>query len=98
MQSPSKNWKNLRCAVLERAQRSSVERFTPIHTIYACVCIFYLAGFLSLYFSNEPFQAGWMTVSQIVLVAIAAVLVPLLTGAVVMLHYVRSSLMRLANN
>jgi hypothetical protein len=98
MQQPSKNWTKLRAASFERAHRSIIEKFTPIHSIYAGVCIFYVAGFLSLNLSSEPIQVSWFSASQIVFVAIAAILVPPLTGAVVMLHFVASSLTRLANS
>jgi hypothetical protein len=97
MNKPSRKWNNTRRAVLERVQRNAIEPLEPLFTIYAAVCIFYLVGFLRFQFFVDITAFSWIDTVQLLSVAIAGVLVPILTGSVLTLHFASRRLDRLAS-
>lgn len=96
MKKPSRNWCSTRRAVLERIQRSAIKPLEPMFTIYAAVCVFYLMGFLRFQFSNDITSFSWIDTVQILLVAVAGFLVPILTGSVLTLHFTSRKMEQLA--
>jgi len=96
MQPPSDNWKRIRRATLERAQRNAIEPFAPLYTVYMCVCAVYLAGFVHFKFLAHDAELNLLTASLLITAAIAGMLVPLLTGSVITLHFASRRLERLA--
>lgn len=92
MNKPSKNWKSLRQAVLERVQRTAIVPLEPLYTIYACVCLCYLAGFIRFQFFDHPTNFTWIEVVQLAIVVVSGALIPLLTGSVLTLHFANRKL------
>lgn len=97
MNKPSRNWQSTRRAVLERIQRNAIEPLEPLFKIYAVVCIFYLVGFLRFQFFVDITAFSWIDTVQLLTVAVAGVLVPILTGSVLTLHFASRRLDRLAS-
>jgi hypothetical protein len=97
MKKPSKEWKCMRLAVLERARRTAIEPLEAIFAIHAAVCVYYVVG--CLYFQLFDHSPAFSVIEalQLLSVAIAGVLVPILTGAVFTLHFADRKLRRLAN-
>lgn len=95
MQQPSKNWKNIRRAVLARAQRTVVEPLSPLYDIYLGVVALYLAGFLHFNFVDDSSGFTWLTACFLIGVAVAGALIPVLTGAVLTLHFASKRMERL---
>ena len=95
MQPPSDNWKRIRRAALERAQRTAIDPLSPLFDLYLGVCAVYLAGFLHFKFFDYGTDFSWFTACLIICVAVAGALVPLLTGSVLTLHFARKNLERL---
>ena len=96
MEPPSKNWQNVRRAALERAKRTAIEPLAPLYAIYAGVCACYLVGFLRFRFFDHATDFSWVTAAQVLIVAVAGALVPVLTGSVLTLHFAHRRLDRLA--
>lgn len=96
MEKSSKNWQDLRRATLERARRKAVEPLVPLYTIYAGVCACYLVGFLRFQFFDHGAAFSWITAAQVLVVAVAGALVPVLTGSVLTLHFTHRKLDALA--
>lgn len=97
MQPPSDNWKQIRRAALERARRRAIEPLLPLYTIYVCVCVCYLAGFLRFQFFEIPAEIQWLTALQLIIVVTTGALVPILTGSVVATHFSDTRLQKLAD-
>lgn len=95
MEVPSKNWQKVHRATLERAQRTAIEPLVPLYTIYAGVCASYLVGLLRFRFYDHSADFTWFTAAQLVIVAIAGILVPVLTGSVLTLHFTHLKMNRL---
>ncbi|WP_417268443.1 hypothetical protein [Celeribacter baekdonensis] len=97
MKKPSENWKRIRRAALERAQRTAIDPLSPLYNIYSGVCALYLAGFIHFRFLNFSNEVDSLTAFLIVVVAIAGALVPVLTGSVLTLHFASRQLERLTS-
>lgn len=97
MRQQSESWKRLRRATLERAHRTAIEPLTPLYTIYVGVCAVYLAGFLHFNFFSNNADLNWLTGSMLVVVAIAGVLIPVLTGSVLALSLANQRLQMLVD-
>lgn len=97
MDKPSKNWQAVRQATLDRARRRAIEPLVPLYTIYACVCMCYLAGFLRFQFFEISTEFQWITALQLLIVVISGALVPVLTGSVLATHFSDSRLQKLAD-
>ena len=95
MQKPSESWKRIRRATLERAQRTTIDPLTPLYDLYLCACAVYLAGFLHFNFLDHGTGFNWFTACLTICVAVAAGLVPVLSGAVLTLHFTTSRLQKL---
>ena len=95
MIKPSRNWKRMRHSVLERTKRTVFQPLEPLFTIYACVCVCYLAGFVRFKFFDYPTDFTWITVLQITVVVISGIFIPFLTGSVLMLYFSSRRLDRL---
>jgi hypothetical protein len=95
MQKPSDNWKCIRQAALERAQRTAIDPLSPLYDLYLGVCAVYLAGFLHFNFVDYSTEFTWFKACLIICVAVAGALVPLLTGSVLTLHFASKKLERL---
>ncbi len=98
MKGPTKHWRRVRQAALDRACREAIEPLAPLYTIHAAVCVFYLVGFLRFRLFDYTIDAGWLIAVQITLVVLAGILVPILTGSVFTLHFFSRRLQRLAND
>lgn len=97
MKRPTKKWKCIRSAVLARAQRTAIEPFEPLFTIYAAVCIYYVVGALRFQFFDHAAAFTLIETVQLLTVAVAGVLVPILTGSVITLHITGRRLQKLAD-
>lgn len=95
MQKPSDNWKRIRRAALERAQRTAIDPLSPLYDLYLGVCAVYLAGFLHFSFFDYGTEFTWFKACLIVCVVVAGALVPVLTGSVLALHFASKKLERL---
>jgi len=97
MKKPSENWKRIRRAALERAQRTAIDPLSPLYDLYLGVCAVYLAGFLHFNFFDYSTEFTWFKACIIICVAVAGALVPLLTGSVLTLHFASKKLERLGS-
>ncbi|UWS79753.1 hypothetical protein N1037_01655 [Phaeobacter sp. G2] len=95
MQKPSENWKRIRRATLERAQRTAIDPLSPLYDLYFGVCAVYLAGFLHFSFFERGTDFSWFTACVVICVAVAGALVPVLTGSILTLHFASKKLERL---
>lgn len=95
MQKPSKNWKRIRRAALERGQRTAINPLSPLYDVYLGVSALYLAGFLHFNFFDYSIEFTWFKACLIICVAVAGALVPVLTGSVLTLHFASKRLERL---
>lgn len=95
MQSPSDNWKRIRRAALERAQRTAIDPLNPLYDLYLGVCAVYLAGFLYFNFFERGTDFSWVTACIVICVAVAGALVPVLTGSILTLHFASKKLERM---
>ncbi len=96
MNGPSNNWLSARRAVLDRAERKVFGPLSPLFTIYAVVCVYYVIGALRFQFFDQTVTFTWIEAIQILTVAVAGLLVPVLTGSVMMLHFTGRRLQMLA--
>ncbi len=97
MQEPSENWKKLRRASLERARRLAVEPLEALFTIHVAVCLYYVVGCLCLQFFDQGPTFSALEAVQLLSVAAAGILVPVLTGSVLTLHFADRRLRRLTS-
>ncbi|MBL4918010.1 hypothetical protein [Szabonella alba] len=97
MKRPSDKWQDVRKAALERARRTAVEPLNPLYSIYFGVCVCYLAGLLRFQFFDPSAGFTWVTATQLLIVAVAGALLPILTGSVLTLHFANRKLQRLAD-
>ncbi len=97
MNKPTKRWKCLRSTVLERAQRIAIEPLEALYSIHVAVCAYYVIGFLRFRFLDHSETFTLIETMQVVSVAIAGLLVPVLTGSVLTLHFASRKLQNLAN-
>lgn len=97
MQEPSENWKRLRRASLERARRIAVEPLETLFTIHLAVCLYYIVGCFCLQFLDQSPTFSALEAVQLLSVAAAGILVPVLTGSVLTLHFADRRLKRLTN-
>lgn len=92
MEKASENWRRTRRAVLERAQRTTIDPLSPLYNIYLGVSALYLVGFLHFKFFGFGTDFTWLNTFLIVCVAVAGALVTVLTGSVLILHFVSKKL------
>jgi hypothetical protein len=97
MNGPSKNWKRIRLAVLERAHRVTIEPLETLSTIYVAVCVYYFVGFLRFKYFDHTATFTPIESVQIVTVALSGLLILPLTGSVLTLHFASQRLKKLAN-
>lgn len=97
MQPPGDNWKRIRRATLERAQRTSIDPLSPLYDFYLGVCAVYLAGFLYFNFVAHGAELNLFSAGLLFSAAVSGVLIPLLTGSVITLHFASQRLERLMN-
>jgi hypothetical protein len=97
MNGPSKNLKNMKRAALERAQRTAVEPFEALYTIYVAVCVYYFVGFLRFKYFDHTTTFTLIESVQIVTVALSGLLILPLTGSVLTLHFASQRLKKLVN-
>ena len=97
MEKPSKEWKCMRLAMLERARRTAIEPLETLFAVHAFVCGYYVVG--CLYFQLVDHSATFTLIEaiQLLTVAFAGLLVPILTGSVLTLHFASKKLRRLEN-
>jgi biotin transporter BioY len=95
MERPSKNWRGAHRAALERARRTAIDPLEPIFTICAAVCILYVLGFLRLQFFDSTDAFTPIEATQILIVAFAGFLVPILIGSALTLHFASQKLQNL---
>lgn len=96
MEKPTKNWRSLRLAVLNRAERTVFEPFEPLYTIYASVCLCYLVGFARFKFFDVGSDYTFSSVLILLIAAICGALIPVLTGSVLTIHFAHRRLRKLA--
>ena len=96
MEKPSKNWNGIRQAVLDRARRSAIEPLEPLFKIHAAVCIYYVVGCMYFQLFDRPETLSLIESIQLLTVALAGILVPVLTGTVFTLHFASERLQKLA--
>lgn len=97
MDKPSKSWLDTRRAVLDRAQRTVVEPLELLQKIYAVVCICYLVGFLRFQFFETGSDFTPITIVLLLVAGACGVLVPILTGSVLAMHFTCLKLNKVAN-
>jgi hypothetical protein len=97
MNKPSKNWLCARRAALDRAQRTAIEPLQSLQTIYVSVCICYLVGFFRFQFFETGGDFTFITALLLVIVALCGLLIPVLTGSVLTLHFTSLRLKKLAS-
>jgi len=97
MNKPSKKWKCMRRAVLGRAQRTAIEPLETLFTIHVAVCVYYVVGCLYFQFFDHSGSFTLIETIQLLTVAFAGVLVPILTGSVMTLHFASRKLQKLVN-
>jgi len=95
MNGPSKKWLRVRRATLDRAERMIVNPLEPLFTIYALVCAFYVVGSFQIRFFEHAPGFTWIEAIHILAVATAGILVPVLTGSILTLHFTSRRLERL---
>ena len=87
MQRSSDQWKKLRRAVLERARRKMIEPLEVVHLALVGTNVLYLAGFLHLNLFNQPSEYTLTAGGFVFAVAVAGLLVPVLTGSALTLYF-----------
>ena len=65
MQPPSDNWKRIRRATLERAQRTAIDPLSPLYDLYVGVCAVYFAGVIHFNFFDYGTEFTWFKVSDV---------------------------------
>ncbi|WP_299205105.1 hypothetical protein [uncultured Tateyamaria sp.] len=92
MQKPSESWQKLQRATAERAYRTVIEPLKLIDVTFFAACILYLIGFFQLQYFDYRDGVTWLMGAQILLVAIAGLLVPILIGSFVTIHLTKRRL------
>ena len=87
MQRPSEKWKKLRSAALERARRNVIEPLEVVHLALVGASALYLAGFLRLNVFGQTGEFSMASGAFILLAAAGGLLVPVLTGSALTLHF-----------
>jgi len=87
MQKPSDNWKKVRRAALERARRNMIGPLEVIHLALLGASALYLAGFLRFNLFGQTGDFSLASGAFVLLVAVAGLLVPVLTGSALTLHF-----------
>jgi hypothetical protein len=95
MQKPSDIWKRIRRATLDRIERGVIKPLEPLYSIYVGVCLCYLVGFMKFQFFRPDGDFTLTAAMYLSLVAICGGLVPILTGSVLILHFVSRRFRRL---
>ena len=95
MNGPSKGWLAARRAVLERVQLNVFDKMEPLYNIYIGVCLCYLVGFVRFKFFETGGEFSIVTSTHLLIVAFCGVLIPVLTGSVLVLHIASFKLQRL---
>ena len=95
MEKPSNQWIRMRRAVLERARRTAIEPLESLFTIHVAVCVYYVVGSLYFQILDRPETFSFIGSIQLLTVAFAGVLVPVLTGSVFTLHLASERLQKL---
>lgn len=97
MNKSSRKWNNTRLAVLTRVQRNAIEPLEPLFKIHIVVCIYYVVGCLHFRFFGHSPTFTLIETIQLLTVAVAGIMVPILTGSVLTLHFASRRLQRLTN-
>ncbi|WP_299147251.1 hypothetical protein [uncultured Tateyamaria sp.] len=87
MQKPSDQWKKLRRAALERARRNMIEPLEVVHLALLGASALYLAGFLRLNLFGQTDEFSLASGAFVLLAAAGGLLVPVLTGSALTLHF-----------
>ena len=87
----------MRRAVLERVQRSAIEPLETLFTVHVAVCVYYIIGHFRFQFFDHSDVFTVIEAVQLLSVAAAGVLVPILTGAVLTLHFASRRLQKLTD-
>jgi hypothetical protein len=95
MKKPSKNWKKVRMAALDRARRSAIEPLNVLYPAYAVICACYLGGFFWFQFFETNGDFSFLSASLLLILASCGVLVPILTGSVFTLLFASQRLNKL---
>lgn len=96
MNKASKNWRLLKRATLERAQRSAIDPLQPIYTLFAILTAIYLGGVSRFtFFSVRDGNYTWFDAFQLVSTALSGLLLPVLAGSVLILCLVSRRIERL---
>ncbi|MGR3702462.1 MAG: hypothetical protein ACU0A4_10265 [Paracoccaceae bacterium] len=72
-----------------------IDPLTPLHTVYFGACVCYLAGLVRFQFFDPSTGFTLITATQLLIVAIAGAVVPILTGSVLTLHLANRKFQRL---
>ena len=91
------SWTRLRLAVLDRVYGAAIVPINSLYHAHIAVCLFYLAGLVVLFNGVGRGPIGILEAGLIVSVAVAAVLVPMLTGATITLQFVERKLRKLSS-
>jgi len=91
------SWTRLRLAVLDRVYRTAIYPISGLYHAHIAVCLFYLAGFFVLFNRVVSGPIGILEAGLIISVTVAAVLVPMLTGATIALQFVERRLRGLSS-
>lgn len=85
MKVPSRQWKSVRRSVLERVQRCIIEPLDFLSTVHLVTCGYFIFGYANLKFFLQQTDFSTLASVQILLVATAGFMVPILTGALTLL-------------
>lgn len=98
MSKSSKNWRLVRRATLERAQRAAIDPLQPLYTTFAIISAIYLGGLGRFtFFSVDASDYSWFDAIQVVSMGLTGLLLPVLAGAVLILSYVSKKIEQLQN-
>jgi hypothetical protein len=95
MQRPSDNWKKLHLAAIERTKRTVIDPLLPLYQLHFCICTVYLAGFMYFKFFELSSVFNILNASFLIAAAIAGLLVPVITGSVLSLHFAQRRIEKL---
>lgn len=97
MQRPSDNWKQIRRAALERAERNVIHPLLPIYYLFLGASVIYLAGFVHLSLFDIGPELGLLGACLVLVFTAVCALIPILFGAVLTLHFANTKLRTLTN-
>ncbi len=96
MNKASKNWRLIKRATLERAQRTAIDPLQPLYTLFAILTAIYLGGVGRFtFFSVRDGAYSWFDAVQVVSTALSGLLLPVLAGSVIVLCFISSKIERL---